>query len=76
LDKTNPALISCVNANTCDVLHLALPFSAECARQTIDRANTIIEATRAGELLPRFTNDSNDWRCRICSHRDRCWGRT
>jgi hypothetical protein len=73
LDKTSPALISVVDANTCEVLHLALPFSAERAKASIDRANMIIEATRAGELLPRFTNNPDDWRCRICSHRERCW---
>jgi hypothetical protein len=26
LNKPNPALVSCVNVNTCEVLHLALPF--------------------------------------------------
>ena len=32
---------------------------------------TIIEATRAGELLPRAYDDPQDWRCRMCSHSDR-----
>ena len=74
LDKTNPALITCVNADTCEVLHLALPFSAKLADEAVERARTIIAATRAGELLPRFTSNSDDWRCKICSHRQRCWG--
>jgi len=74
LDKTNPALITCVNADSCEVLHLALPFSAERAREGVERAQTIIAATRAGTLLPRFTNNPDDWRCKICSHRERCWG--
>jgi hypothetical protein len=74
LDKKNPALITCVDANSCEVMHFALPFSAERAQATVERAETIIAATRAGELLPRFTNDPSDWRCRICSHRRRCWG--
>jgi hypothetical protein len=76
LNKPNPALVSCVNANTCEVLHLALPFSAERARQAIERASEVIAATRAGELLPRFTNNPDDWRCGICPHTARCWGRT
>ena len=50
-----------------------LPFNEERAQQAIDRAAMIIAATRAGELLPRFTDRSQDWRCKICSHRERCW---
>ena len=38
-----------------------------------DRAVMVIEATRAGELLPRVTDDPDDWRCKMCSHRERCW---
>jgi len=33
----------------------------------------VIEATRAGELLPRLTDDPIDWRCKLCGHRERCW---
>jgi hypothetical protein len=74
LDKLNPALVTCINADTCEVLHLALPFDPQRARATIERAEAIIAATRQGELLPRFTNHHSDWRCRICPHKQRCWG--
>jgi hypothetical protein len=74
LDVTNPALFTALNADTCERLHLIVPFNAERAQAWSDRAVSIIEATRAGELLPRFTDDQTDWRCRICSHRERCWG--
>ena len=74
LDVTNPALFTALNADTCERLHLLVPFDAERAQAWSDRAVTIIEATRAGELLPRFTDDPKDWRCRMCSHADRCWG--
>jgi hypothetical protein len=73
VDKTNPALVTCVNADTCEALHFALPFNADRAQQAIDRAAAIIAATRAGELLPRFTTNPEDFRCRICAHRERCW---
>jgi hypothetical protein len=33
----------------------------------------VIEATRAGELLRRVTEDPTDWRCKMCAHRERCW---
>jgi hypothetical protein len=76
LDVTNPALFTAVNADTCERLHLLVPFNAERAQAWSDRAATVIEATRSGELLPRFTNDAKDWRCRFCGHRERCWGQT
>jgi hypothetical protein len=73
LDMTNPALFSVVNADTCERLHFLVPFDAQLAQLMSDRAVTIIEASRAGELLPRVTEDPDDWRCRLCSHHRRCW---
>jgi hypothetical protein len=73
LNITNPALFTVTNADTCERLHFFVPFNAERAQLWSDRAVNIIEATRAGELLPRAYDDPSDWRCRICSHRDRCW---
>ena len=75
LDVTNPALFSVVNADTCERLHFEVAFDAQLAQATSDRAAVIIEATRAGELLPRITEDPEDWRCKTCSHRERCWQR-
>jgi hypothetical protein len=73
LDKTNPALFTAVNADTCEILHFAVPFNPERAQHWSDRAAMIIAATRAGELLPRFIDNPNDWRCKLCAHRERCW---
>jgi hypothetical protein len=72
LDQTNPALFTAINANTCERLHFWVPFNAERAQEWSDRAAFIVEATRTGELLPRG-DDPQDWRCRICSHKERCW---
>jgi hypothetical protein len=69
----HPALFTATNANTCERLHLLFPLNAERAQQCSDRAVAVIEATRAGELLPRLTEDAKDWRCKICGHRERCW---
>jgi hypothetical protein len=74
LDKTNPALFTAVNADSCETLFFTHPFNAERAQYWSDRAAMIIAATRKGELLPRFTDDSTDWRCKMCAHRERCWG--
>jgi hypothetical protein len=74
LDKTNPALVTVINSDNCEILHLALPYDAERAEQAVARAEAIIAATRAGELLPRAYDSRNDWRCRVCPHTKRCWG--
>jgi hypothetical protein len=74
LDKLNPALVTAINANTCEVLHRVLPFDARRAEQALERIRAIIEATRAGDLLPRAYDAPDDWRCMICAHRRRCWG--
>jgi len=50
-----------------------VPFNAERAQMWSDRAANIIEATRAGELLPRAYDDPEDWHCKVCAHRERCW---
>jgi hypothetical protein len=73
LGVTNPALFSVINADTCERLHFLVPFDAALAQTMIDRAVMIIEATRAGELLPRITDDPDNWRCKSCAHRARCW---
>jgi hypothetical protein len=72
-DVTNPALFTVINADTCERLHFSVPFDAQLAQLSSDRAVTVIAATRAGELLPRVTENPSDWRCRMCAHRDRCW---
>jgi hypothetical protein len=73
LDFTNPAIFTALNADTCERLHLAVPFDTERAQAWSDRAVAVIEATRTGHLLPRLTDDPGDWRCRMCSHQERCW---
>jgi len=73
LDITNPALFTVLNADTCERLHFLVPFDAALAQLMSDRAVSVIEATSAGELLSRVTDDAEDWRCKMCSHCERCW---
>jgi hypothetical protein len=73
LNLTNPALFSVINCDTCERLFFTLPFNITLAQEISDRAVTVIEATRAGELLPRITEDPEDWRCKMCGWRERCW---
>ena len=71
-----PAIFTALNANTCERLHMLVPFNAEQAQACSDRAIAVIGATRAGELLPRAYDNPKDWRCRMCGHAARCWGST
>jgi hypothetical protein len=68
----NPALVTVTNADTCERLHFAVPFDARRAQEASDRAVQVIEATRASELLPRLDPACEDFRCKMCSHRERC----
>jgi hypothetical protein len=74
LGKLNPALVTVANADTCELLHLAVPYNAERAQRGIERAVEIIAATKAGELLPRAFRDPSDWRCKMCPFLAKCWG--
>jgi len=70
----NPALFTVENADTCHLLCVTVPFDADAAQAASDRAASVIEATRAGELLPRITDKGpTDWRCKMCSHSEFCW---
>lgn len=69
----NPALFTAVNSDTCHILHLLVPFDAEAAQAASDRAVAVIKATQAGELLDRVAKAPTDWRCKMCSHNERCW---
>jgi hypothetical protein len=69
----NPAVFSAVNANTCEMLHLLVPYDAAAAQASSDRAVKVIKATQAGELLERVAKAPDDWRCKMCSHKERCW---
>lgn len=69
----NPALFTAVNANTCEALHILVPFDAEAAQATSDRAVTVLKATEAGELLDRVADSKDNWRCKMCNHKERCW---
>lgn len=62
----HPAIFTVTNADTLERVHEALPFDAARAQEWSDRPVAVIEATRAGELLPRVSDDREDWHCRMC----------
>jgi len=72
LDLTNPVLFCALNADTCERLWFLVPFDAVLAQETSDKAVLVIEATKAGELLPRLTDDPEHWMCKACTWRSHC----
>jgi hypothetical protein len=69
----HPAVFTATNANTCARLHVLVHYDPVAARMWIDRAEMIVKATRAGELLPRVAKTSANPNCAKCSHTERCW---
>ena len=69
----NPALFTAINKDTAELHHEPVPFDGALAQRMSDRAVRIIQATEAGELLPRLAQSSDFHECRFCSWSDRCW---
>jgi len=68
-----PALFTAVNKDTCELHHELVPFDAALAQATSDKAVRVLQASDAGELLPRLTTDPDHFECARCSWRSRCW---
>ena len=51
--RPRPALFTAINKDTAELHHELVPFDADLAQRMSDRAVRILQATDAGELLPR-----------------------
>ena len=69
-----PALFTAINKDTAELHHELVPFDAALAQRMSDRAVRILQATEAGDLLPRIAASRDFFECRFCSHAERCWG--
>jgi hypothetical protein len=69
----NPALFTATNKDTAELHHELVPFDAELAQRMSDRAVRVLQATDAGEILPRITRDQSFFECRMCAWTNRCW---
>ena len=69
-----PALFTAINKDTAELHHELVPFDADLAQRMSDRAVRILQATDAGELLPRIAQARDFFECRFCAHAERCWG--
>jgi hypothetical protein len=68
-----PALFTAINADTMEFYAELIPFDGALAQRMSDRAVRVIQATEAGELLPRAFNDSTYFECKFCAWAQRCW---
>ena len=70
----HPALFTAINADSMEIYTELVPFDAALAQKMSDRAVRVIQATEAGELLPRSFAQADHFECRFCSYAERCWG--
>jgi hypothetical protein len=68
-----PALFTAINKDTAELHHERVPFDAGLAQRMSDRAVRILQATDAGELLPRIATSREFVDCRFCAWAERCW---
>ncbi|WP_028031069.1 hypothetical protein [Gemmobacter nectariphilus] len=72
--SANPALFTAINKDTAELHHELVPFDAGLAQRMSDRGVRILQATDAGELLPRIATNRDFFECRFCPWAERCWG--
>ncbi|AOZ70734.1 hypothetical protein LPB142_16510 [Rhodobacter xanthinilyticus] len=72
--SANPALFTAINKDTAELHHELVPFDAALAQRMSDRGVRILQATDAGELLPRIAANRDFFECRFCPWAARCWG--
>jgi hypothetical protein len=68
-----PALFTVVNKDTSELWHEAVPFAPELAQAASDKAVRILQASAAGEWLPRIAANPDHPECARCSWKGRCW---
>ena len=72
LGLPNPALFTVVNSNTMEIHCEFVELETEYAQKALDRACLILSSAK-NELLPRVSNDSDYFECKMCSYRNTCW---
>ena len=72
-EKKNPALFTYMNANDCELGAYVVPYDGVAVVELLNKAETIINAVKSDELLPRGTDDQDGFMCRFCEFKARCW---
>ncbi len=71
--SANAALFTAINKDTAELHHELVRFDGGLAQRMSDRAVRILQATEAGELLPRIAANPDYHECRMCAWSQRCW---
>jgi hypothetical protein len=74
--SANPALFTAINKDTEELWFELVPFDAALAQRMSDRAVRVIQATEAGEQLPRIATEPGFYECKYCAWTHRCWSRS
>lgn len=69
----NPAFFVALCADTMEIHMELVPFNAELAQESADKAARVLIATDYGETLPRAADDESSFTCRFCDFRVTCW---
>lgn len=72
--NADATLFTILNADTGDLYAEAVPFDATRAQAASDRAVHVLQATRAGDLLPKAGADGDSFPCKWCRFVAECWG--
>lgn len=84
LELPNPALFTTLNRDTMELHTEFVDFDAALAQIMSDRAVAVVQASEAGELMPRAARDRTSVLCKggmsagewhaPCPWAERCWG--
>jgi len=66
-------VFTAINKDTAEFHHEQVAFDADLAQRMSDRGVRILQATDAGELLPRVATTPDFFECRFCPWSERCW---
>jgi hypothetical protein len=73
LELENPALFTVLNADTMEIYAEDIEFNAKTAQELSDKALNIIEACKAGIMLPGVSEDPEYYECNWCGWKTRCY---
>jgi hypothetical protein len=73
MNLLNPALWLVMNKDTSEIYAELVPHHAAFADTLVDKAERILAASEAGDVLKREYLDKNNWHCKYCDFKDECW---
>jgi hypothetical protein len=66
-------LFTSLNADTMELHHEMVAFDPAAQQALLARAERLLLATSAGEMLPRGLADASRFECKYCDWSERCW---